>query len=256
MALISVGRPAPSFSLADQDGKVHKLSDYSGKPLVLYFYPKDDTTACTEEACSFQEQLPRFRKLSIPVLGISPDDEKSHRKFAAKFDLAFPLLADAPGPNGVPPVCDAYGVWAEKSMYGRKYMGVVRTTYLIGADGVVDARWDNVKVKGHVEAVLAAATGGHSGALASTIEPKPLRTSAGPQRKPAGAVTGGTPVKRGSLKKSALVKSASTQSAPKKSAPKKAVLKKAPSKPAGNAPAAPRGKGSLTSRSRRSASRH
>lgn len=156
MPLIEVGSKAPAFSLKDQRGTTHTLSDYRGKPLVLYFYPKDDTPGCTTQACDFRDLFPRFEGAGIPVLGVSPDDVASHEAFAAKFDLPFPLLADVPGPDGVPPVCDAYGVWQEKSMYGRSYMGVQRTTYLIDAQGRIAQRWDRVKVPGHVEAVLAA----------------------------------------------------------------------------------------------------
>ena len=151
MALIEAGKKAPAFSLKDQHGKTHRLADYAGKPLVLYFYPKDDTPGCTKEACAFQDTLPRFKKGKAAVLGVSILDEASKARFAAKHDLTFPLLADADHA-----VADAYGVWQKKSLYGRSFMGLVRTTYLIGADGKVAKRWDNVKVDGHAEAVLAA----------------------------------------------------------------------------------------------------
>ena len=151
MALIEAGKKAPAFSLKDQHGKTHRLADYAGKPLVLYFYPKDDTPGCTKEACAFQDTLPRFKRGKAAVLGVSILDEASKARFAAKHDLTFPLLADADHA-----VADAYGVWQKKSLYGRSFMGLVRTTYLIGADGKVAKRWDNVKVDGHAEAVLAA----------------------------------------------------------------------------------------------------
>jgi peroxiredoxin Q/BCP len=151
MALIEPGKKAPSFSLKDQDGKVHRLNDYAGTPLVLYFYPKDDTPGCTTEACAFRDNLPRFNKSKTAVLGVSILDEASKARFAAKHDLTFPLLADADHA-----VADKYGVWQKKSLYGRQFMGIARTTYLIGADGKVARRWDNVKVNGHAEAVLAA----------------------------------------------------------------------------------------------------
>jgi peroxiredoxin Q/BCP len=151
MALIDPGKKAPSFSLKDQHGKVHKLSDYAGTPVVLYFYPKDDTPGCTTESCDFQSALPRFKKGRAVVLGASILDEKSKAKFAAKHGLTFPLLADADHA-----VAEKYGVWQEKSRYGRTYMGIVRTTYLIGANGNVAKRWDKVKVEGHAEEVLAA----------------------------------------------------------------------------------------------------
>ncbi len=151
MPLIEVGKKAPAFTLKDQSGEAHKLSDYAGSPVVLYFYPKDDTSGCTVEACEFRDQQPQFGKVDAVVLGVSPDDETSHAKFVAKHDLNFTLLADVGSK-----VCEKYGVWQEKSMYGRKYMGVVRTTYLIGADGKVKKRWDKVKAPGHAEEVLAA----------------------------------------------------------------------------------------------------
>jgi peroxiredoxin Q/BCP len=154
MPLINPGQKAPAFSLPDQTGKRHALKDYAGQPVVLYFYPKDDTSGCTKEACAFRDLLPKFSKSKAVVLGLSPDDSKSHAKFAAKFDLPFTLLADEPEDGGAPRVCDSYGVWQEKSMYGRKYMGVARTTYLIDAHGKVARRWDKVKVDGHAEDVL------------------------------------------------------------------------------------------------------
>jgi peroxiredoxin Q/BCP len=149
--LIEPGKKAPAFSLKDQAGQTHALADYAGRPVVLYFYPKDDTPGCTTEACAFQDNLPKFVKSKAVVLGVSVLDEKSKAKFADKYALTFLLLAD---PDHA--VIEKYGVWQEKSMYGRKYMGVARVTYLIGADGKVVRRWDGVKVNGHAEEVLAA----------------------------------------------------------------------------------------------------
>jgi peroxiredoxin Q/BCP len=148
MSLIEPGRKAPAFALKDQTGRTHKLADYSGRPVVLYFYPKDDTPGCTQETCDFRDQLPRFTKSHAAVLGVSILDEQSKAKFAGKYDVTFPLLADADHA-----VAEKYGVWQEKSRYGRKYMGIARTTYLIGADGKVVKRWDNVKVTDHVAQV-------------------------------------------------------------------------------------------------------
>ena len=148
MSLIDPGKKAPSFTLKDQNGNTHTLSDYDGRPLILYFYPKDDTPGCTKETCEFQAQLPSLKKSKAAVLGISILDEKSKAKFAGKYGITFPLLADADHA-----VAEKYGVWQEKSRYGRKYMGIARTTFLIGPDGKVVQRWDNVKVDGHVEAV-------------------------------------------------------------------------------------------------------
>jgi peroxiredoxin Q/BCP len=149
--LIDPGRKAPSFSLKDQQGQVHRLSDYAGRPVVLYFYPKDDTPGCTKETCEFQALLPKFKPARAAVLGVSILDEKSKAKFASKYGVTFPLLADPEHE-----VAEKYGVWQEKSRYGRKYMGIARTTYLIGPDGKVLQRWDNVKVDGHAEAVAEA----------------------------------------------------------------------------------------------------
>ena len=151
MPLIEPGQKAPAFALNDQDGKSHRLADYAGRPLVLYFYPKDDTSGCTKEACSFRDNLPRFKSGKSAVLGVSILDEASKARFARKYALNFPLLADADHA-----VADKYGAWQKRSMYGRSYMGVARTTYLIDADGKVARRWDKVKVDGHADEVLAA----------------------------------------------------------------------------------------------------
>jgi len=151
MPLIEPGKKAPAFALKDQDGTTHKLSDYAGQPVVLYFYPKDDTPGCTTESCAFRDNLPKFKAGKAVVLGVSILDEASKAKFAAKHSLTFPLLADAEHV-----VAEKYGAWQERSMYGRTYMGVARVTYLIGADGKVARRWDKVKVDGHAEDVLAA----------------------------------------------------------------------------------------------------
>ena len=151
MALIDIGKKAPSFSLPDQEGKKHSLVDYEGQPVVLYFYPKDDTPGCTKESCAFQDNLPKFKKSKAAVLGVSVLNSASKAKFADKYGLKFPLLADEDHS-----MMEKFGVWQEKSMYGKKYMGVARTTYLIGPDGKVVKRWDGVKVDGHAEEVLAA----------------------------------------------------------------------------------------------------
>jgi peroxiredoxin Q/BCP len=149
--LIDPGKKAPAFALKDQTGKVHKLSDYAGRPVILYFYPKDDTPGCTKETCSFQEYLPKFKPSKAAVLGVSILDEKSKAKFANKYDITFPLLADPEHE-----VAEKYGVWQQKSFMGRKYMGIARTTYLIGPDGKVQERWDSVNVNEHADEVLAA----------------------------------------------------------------------------------------------------
>jgi peroxiredoxin Q/BCP len=149
--LIEPGVKAPAIALKDQTGKTHRLSEHAGQWVVLYFYPKDNTSGCTKQACAFRDHLPDFGKLDAVVLGVSPDDETSHAKFAGKHDLPFTLLAD-PEHKAL----EKYGVWQEKSMYGRKFMGVVRTTYLIDPQGKVAKRWDKVKVARHMQEVLEA----------------------------------------------------------------------------------------------------
>ena len=151
MPLIELGKKAPAFTLKDQHGVTHRLTDYAGRPVILYFYPKDDTPGCTKEACAFQDNLPRFKTSKAAVLGVSILDEASKARFAEKYKLSFPLLADEGHA-----VAEKYGVWQKKSLYGRSFMGNVRTTYLIDKEGKVQQRWDNVKVDGHAEKVLEA----------------------------------------------------------------------------------------------------
>jgi peroxiredoxin Q/BCP len=147
--MIEPGSPFPSFSLPDQDGKAVSLDDLKGQKVVVYFYPKDDTTGCTAEACEFRDVLPDIP--GAKVVGVSPDSIKSHRKFADKYNLNFTLLADTDHA-----LCEAVGVWAEKSMYGRKYMGVERTTFILTESGVVAKVFNKVKPQGHAAEVLAA----------------------------------------------------------------------------------------------------
>ena len=146
------GDKAPDFTLlTDGNGKV-TLSKLKGKKVILYFYPKDDTSGCTAEACGFRDNLPKFGRTDATVIGISRDSVVSHDKFKKKYDLPFMLASDEDGK-----VCESYGTWVEKSMYGRKYMGIERATFLIDAKGVVRNVWRKVKVPGHVDEVLAAA---------------------------------------------------------------------------------------------------
>jgi len=151
MALLEVGDKAPAFRAKNQDGETMSLSDFKGRPLVVYFYPKDDTPGCTKEACSFRDGWSKFKKRGVAVVGVSTDDEKSHRKFADKFSLPFPLLADPEKK-----IVNDYGVWGEKSMYGRKYMGTNRVTYLIDGKGKIAAVWPKVKPDGHADQILEA----------------------------------------------------------------------------------------------------
>lgn len=149
--MIEEGKLAPSFSLADQDGKVHALKNYLGKKVVLYFYPKDNTPGCTKEACNFRDEFALFKKNSTVVFGVSADSVKSHKKFSEKFTLPFPLLSDESKK-----MIEAYGVWKEKSMYGKKYMGIERTTVIIDEKGKIKKIFPKVKVEGHTEEVLEA----------------------------------------------------------------------------------------------------
>ena len=141
------GEKAPAFNAKDETGKTHKLSDYKGRPAVLYFYPTDDTPGCTKEACSFRDHMGPLAKLGATVLGVSRQDAVSHQKFKAKYNLNFPLLID----DGS--LSEAYGTWVEKNMYGRKYMGMQRSTFLIGPDGTLAKVWEKVKPEGHGEEV-------------------------------------------------------------------------------------------------------
>ncbi len=148
---IESGQNAPDFELPNQQGQPVKLSDQRGKPVVLYFYPKDDTPGCTKQACAFRDRRSEIEKAGAVVLGISPDDTDSHSAFVAKYQLNFPLLAD---PDHK--VAESYGAWREKKQYGKAYMGLQRSTFLIDAEGVVRKTWKSVKVEGHDEAVLKA----------------------------------------------------------------------------------------------------
>ncbi|MBP7416833.1 MAG: thioredoxin-dependent thiol peroxidase [Pyrinomonadaceae bacterium] len=149
--MLKEGDKAPDFNAKDQDGNDVKLADLKGQRVVLYFYPKDDTPGCTKEACSFRDADEVYKSKGIRVLGVSTDNEKSHQKFISKFQLPFDLLADTDKQ-----IVEAYGVWGEKSMYGRKYMGTFRKTFLIDGDGKIVKIFDKVDVSAHADEVLAA----------------------------------------------------------------------------------------------------
>jgi len=149
--MIEKGKKAPAVSLKDQDAKNVSLNDFKGKNIVLYFYPKDNTSGCTKEACNFRDEFPDFKKLKAVILGISPDSVESHKKFVDKFDLPFRLLSDEQKH-----VMEKYGVWKEKSMYGRKYMGVERSTIIIDKTGTVRKIFRKVKVDDHNKEVMEA----------------------------------------------------------------------------------------------------
>jgi peroxiredoxin Q/BCP len=145
---LPVGSTVPSFKLPATMLEEADSKKLSGKPYILYFYPKDDTSGCTAEACGFRDALPAFGKLGVTVIGVSKDSLASHEKFAKKYQLTFPLISDETGK-----LCAAYGVWVEKSMYGRKYMGIERSTFLIDGKGKLRASWRKVSVPGHIEEV-------------------------------------------------------------------------------------------------------
>ncbi|GJQ20664.1 MAG: peroxiredoxin [Bacteroidia bacterium] len=149
----AIGEKAPEFSLPDSTGRTVHLKDFRGKKIVLYFYPKDQTPGCTKEACSFNDRISEFRKRGAIVLGVSADSVESHARFAERYGLRFPLLSD---PDKK--VINTYGVWKKKSMYGRTFMGVERTTFVIDEDGMIQALFPKVRVDGHTEAVLESLT--------------------------------------------------------------------------------------------------
>ena len=147
---LAPGDKAPGFSLPDQDGNLVSLESFAGSRVLIYFYPADDTPGCTKEACQFNDNLAAFQAANVPVLGISPDPAESHQRFRARYGLRFPLLTDADHS-----VMEAYGAWGEKTLYGKKSIGVIRSTFLIGPDGRIERAWYNVKADGHAEKVLA-----------------------------------------------------------------------------------------------------
>ncbi|MGB6976691.1 MAG: thioredoxin-dependent thiol peroxidase [Gammaproteobacteria bacterium] len=147
--MLTVGKPAPSFNLANQDNQFFSLNDFRGKNVVIYFYPKDDTPGCTREACDFRDQIKDFTNTNSAVIGISKDNVTSHQKFKQKYNLPFTLLSDTSGE-----ICEAYGVLVEKKRFGKKYRGINRSTFLIDENGVLRAIWQDVKVDGHVSDIL------------------------------------------------------------------------------------------------------
>lgn len=147
--MLKTGDKAPDFVGTDDYGKRFRLKDFRGKKIVLYFYPKDNTPGCTQEACDFRDSISSFKNKGVVVLGVSPDRVSSHQKFKIKFSLPFPLLSDEDHK-----ITEAYGVWQEKSMYGKKYMGIVRSTFIINEKGFLTDVYDKVKVKGHVAELI------------------------------------------------------------------------------------------------------
>jgi peroxiredoxin Q/BCP len=150
VARLEAGDEAPAFTLSDQDGRPVSLADFAGRRVVLYFYPRDDTPGCTKEACQFNENLAAFQAADVPVIGVSPDPAQSHVRFRTRYGLEFPLLSDLDHA-----VMEQYGAWGEKTMYGKKTVGVVRSTFVIGPDGRVERAWYAVRADGHAARVLA-----------------------------------------------------------------------------------------------------
>jgi len=212
--MLTIGAAVPDFHLNNEDGKTISNVGLEGQRFVLYFYPKDDTPGCTKEACGFRDNLPAFNKLDVPVFGISADDEKAHGKFVKKYNLNFSLLADPEHKT-----CEAFGVWVEKNMYGKKYFGIQRSTFVIGGNGKIDQVWTKVSPEDHAEEVLAYLNN------ASTKKTVPVKKTAAAK----------APIKKVVAKKTAtkklVTKKVAAKKIPaKKVVVKKAVVKKAPSK--------------------------
>jgi peroxiredoxin Q/BCP len=201
--MLAPGAPAPHFALPDQSGAIQDAKALKGKRYLVYFYPKDSTPGCTVQACGIQSDLSRFNKLGIPVFGVSMDSVASHRKFADKYALAFPLLADTERS-----LIAAYGVWIEKSMYGKQYMGISRSSFLIGSNSKIEQVWEKVNTKTHAADVLAFISGAKPEAIAIK------KTTAKPVVKKAAA-------KPAATKKPVVKKSAAKKAPVKKSAAKK-----------------------------------
>ncbi|AFE07375.1 AhpC/TSA family protein [Corallococcus coralloides DSM 2259] len=206
MPMPQAGDKAPGFSLPDQSGATVSLSQFKGRHVVLYFYPKDATPGCTTEACDFRDEHSALVKAGAVVLGVSPDSVASHQKFATKQGLPFSLLAD---PDHA--LADAYGVWGEKSLYGRKFMGLIRATFLIGPDAKVVRVWPKVKVAGHVAEVLSTLQGGAS----SEAAPAPKKV---PAKAPAAKKASAAEAKPAAVKKPAAKKAPAAKGAAKKGA--------------------------------------
>lgn len=205
MANLAVGASAPDFTAETDDGPI-TLSKLRGKAVVIYFYPKDNTPGCTVEACDFRDQHAAFARKDVVVLGVSPDSVRSHQGFRAKFGLPFRLVADTDRK-----IAGAYGVFREKTMYGKKVLGIVRSTFVVDAAGKLAAIWDGVKVAGHVDAVLAAVSGSAAPAAPAKKGPAKKGTAKkASEKKPAAAT-----------KKTATTKTATTKTATKKAATKK-----------------------------------
>lgn len=214
--MLSIGAAAPNFHLNNEENKTISNVGLEGQRFVLYFYPKDDTPGCTKQACGFRDNLPAFNKLNVPVFGISADDEKTHGKFVKKYNLNFSLLADPEHKT-----CEAFGVWVEKNMYGKKYFGIQRSTFVIAGNGKIEQVWAKVSPEGHAEEVLAYL---NNGAAKKTAVVKKAVVVQAPAKK--------APSKKIATKKVAAKKVITKKTPVKKAVLKKAIAKKAPVKKA------------------------
>jgi peroxiredoxin Q/BCP len=228
---LQVGDLAPDFSMPTDDGQTISLRDLRGRKVVLYFYPKDDTPGCTREACSFRDNLPTFANVNAEIVGVSRDDTDSHRSFRDKYGLNFMLASDADGT-----VVNDYGVWKEKNLYGRTFMGIERSTFLIDENGKIEAMWPRVQVDGHTEQVLAAIRGEPVPSVPAA-EPAPS-AAAEPAAKPAVKVKARPPAKKATARKKAAPKKKARKAPAKraakgaKRAAKKSAAAKRPAKKA------------------------
>lgn len=218
--MLKIGDTIPDFHLNNEDGNTISNAGLEGQRFVLYFYPKDDTPGCTKEACGFRDNLPAFDKLKVPVFGISADDEKTHGKFVKKYNLNFSLLADADHAT-----CDAFGTWVEKSMYGRKYFGIQRATFVVDGKGKVEQVWGKVSPEGHADEVLAYLSGSPKMKV-----PAPKAAVAAKKVVAKSAVIKKTATKKVPLKKVTAKKAIGVKSPAKKIPASKTAAGKAPAK--------------------------
>ena len=222
--MLPIGATAPDFHLNNEEGKTISNAGLEGQRFVLYFYPKDDTPGCTKQACGFRDNLPAFNKLNVPVFGISADDEKTHGKFVKKYNLNFSLLADPEHS-----ICDAFGVWVEKNMYGKKYFGIQRSTFVIGTSGKIEQVWAKVSPETHAEEVLAYLNAGSAKKTSSVKKVLTVKTPAKkvPDKK---AATKTLLAKKLASKKVVSNEALAKKMPTKKAATKKTAVTKTPAK--------------------------